>query len=423
MALNTFDSKTVELLGGPEWLRSLRLGAFERFEAAPLPTDAEEIWRYSRIADLDLSDYQPSAPDDQDGDGTLPPAIVPLLDAIGPRDGLVVSRNGRRLAGMEPGAKGVELTWGGEQAVAVGDVAGEPDSLVALNSAFMSGPLTVRVARGTIVERPIVVVHWIDEPDGAVFPRTLVTIGEDAQARVVEIVASADVACLAVPVTELDVEAAGRLGYLNVQVLGPRAWQIGLQASRVGRDGDLVSQSIAFGGNYARVRTDSTLTGKGASSRLLAAYFGDGDQMHDFRTVQDHAGPKTVSDLLFKGAVANTSHSVYTGLIHIEKGAAGSKAFQTNRNLVLDEGAHADSVPNLEIEESDVRCSHASAVGPIDEEQHFYLESRGVPPKVADRLITLGFLDEVLEQTPVPSMLPWLRSTLQDKLDRAEAAS
>ena len=167
------------------------------------------------------------------------------------------------------------------------------------------------------------------------------------------------------------------------------------------------------GGSYARVRTDSTLAGKGASSRLLAAYFGDGHQMHDFRTVQAHTGPKTVSDLLFKGAVANTSHSVYTGLIRIEKGAVGANAFQTNRNLVLDEGAHADSVPNLEIEESDVRCSHASAVGPIDEEQRFYLESRGVPPEVADRLITLGFLDEVLERTPVPSLLPWLRATLQ----------
>jgi Fe-S cluster assembly protein SufD len=188
----------------------------------------------------------------------------------------------------------------------------------------------------------------------------------------------------------------------------------------VERDGDLVSQSVAFGGEYARVRTDSTLVGKGASSRLLAAYFGDGSQMHDFRTVQAHTGPKTVSDLLFKGAVANTSHSVYTGLIRIEKGAVGANAFQTNRNLVLDDGAHADSVPNLEIEESDVRCSHASAVGPIDEEQRFYLESRGVPPEVADRLITVGFLDEVLERTPVPSLLPWLRATLQAKLDRAK---
>ncbi|HEY2304051.1 MAG TPA: SufD family Fe-S cluster assembly protein [Acidimicrobiales bacterium] len=421
MALNTFDITTVEQRGGPEWLRILRRDAFERFQARALPTDAEEIWRYSRIADLDLAGYGPVESGQEKG--SLPAALVPMLEAIGPRDGLVVSRNGRLVDGAERPAAGVQLTWGGDQAVAIGDIAGEPDALVALNTAFVCGPLAIRVSRGTVLDHPIVVVHWVDEPQGAVFPRTVVTVEENAQARVVEIMASADVACLAVPVTELDVEAAGRLGYLNVQTLGRRAWQIGLQASRVGADADLVSQSIAFGGDYARVRTDSTLVGKGASSRLLAAYFGDHSQMHDFRTVQAHAGPKTTSDLLFKGAVANTSHSVYTGLIRIEKGAVGANAFQTNRNLVLDEGAHADSVPNLEIEESDVRCSHASAVGPIDEEQHFYLESRGVPPEVADRLITLGFLDEVLERTPVPSMLPWLRSTLQAKLDLAELAS
>jgi Fe-S cluster assembly protein SufD len=420
LALNTFDTMTLD---GPEWLRNLRRGAYERFEGRSLPTDAEEIWRYSRIADLDLADYALPERAAKTGTGDLPAAVVPILDAIGPRAGLVVSSNGHLLPGMEVSAQGVEMIWAGDDAVAIGDVAGEPDALVALNAAFQSGPLTIRVARGTVVEHPIVVVHWIDAAGGAVFPRTLVTLGENAQARVVEIVASADVACLIVPVTELDVEAAARLGYLNVQALGPKAWQVGLQASRVGRDGDLQSQSIAFGGDYARVRTDSTLAGKGASSRLLAAYFGDGNQMHDFRTVQAHTGPKTVSDLLFKGAVANSSHSVYTGLIRIEKGAVGANAFQTNRNLVLDEGARADSVPNLEIEESDVRCSHASAVGPIDEEQHFYLESRGVPPEVADRLITLGFLDEVLERTPVPSMLPWLRATLQAKLDKAETAT
>jgi Fe-S cluster assembly protein SufD len=414
LALNTFDTMTLD---GPEWLRSLRSDAYERFEARSLPTDAEEIWRYSRIADLDLADYAlPTAP----GSGELPDAVIPVLEAIGPRAGLAVISNGRLLPGMEVSAQGLELTWAGDEPVAVGDVAGEPDALVALNAAFLSGPLSIRVARGVVVEHPIVVVHWIDAAGGAVFPRTLVSLGENAQARVVEIMASVDVACLAVPVTELDVEVAGRLGYLNVQALGPQAWQVGLQASRVDRDGDLVSQSIAFGGEYARVRTDSTLVGKAASSRLLAAYFGDGSQMHDFRTVQAHTGPKTVSDLLFKGAVANTSHSVYTGLIRIEKGAVGANAFQTNRNLVLDDGAHADSVPNLEIEESDVRCSHASAVGPIDEEQRFYLESRGVPPEVADRLITLGFLDEVLERTPVPSLLPWLRAALQAKLDRAK---
>jgi Fe-S cluster assembly protein SufD len=177
---------------------------------------------------------------------------------------------------------------------------------------------------------------------------------------------------------------------------------------------------VAFGGDYARVRTDSTLAGQGGSSRLLAVYFGEGTQQHDFRTLQAHEAPKTRSDLLFKGAVAGSAHSVYSGLIRVRKGAVGTNAFQTNRNLVLNDGAHADSVPNLEIEENDVRCSHASAVGPIDEEQRFYLESRGVPPAVADRLIVLGFLDEVLSQTPVPGLLPLLRQSLAAKVDHAE---
>ena len=117
--------------------------------------------------------------------------------------------------------------------------------------------------------------------------------------------------------------------------------------------------------------TDSVLEGPGGDSELLAAYFGSGDQMHDLRTVQHHAAPHTRSDLLFKGVVANKAHSVYSGLIRVEKGAKGTNAFQTNRNLVLSEGAQADSVPNLEIEDNDVRCSHASAVGPIDESQLF----------------------------------------------------
>jgi Fe-S cluster assembly protein SufD len=239
---------------------------------------------------------------------------------------------------------------------------------------------------------------------------------------VVEVVASADVTSLLVPVTEIEVGEAGRLRYVNLQTLGPRMWQVGLQASRVGRDGDLVSHSIAFGGDYARVRTDSTVAGQGASSRLLAVYFGEGQQMHDFRTVQAHDAPRTTSDLLFKGAVANSAHSVYSGLIRVRKGAVGTNAFQTNRNLVLDEGAHADSVPTLEIEENDVRCSHASAVGPIDEEQRFYLESRGVPAEVADRLIVLGFLDDALERMPVQPLLGWSRIALAAKLAHAEEA-
>jgi Fe-S cluster assembly protein SufD len=249
-----------------------------------------------------------------------------------------------------------------------------------------------------------------------VFPRTVVVLGEDAEATVIERFQSRDVAAFVDPVIELDVADAGRLRYASVQDLGPRVWQVAYQASRVGRDSELTSTAVALGGDYARLRTDARLEGRGGSSRLLAVYFGSGAHMHDFRTIQDHAAPQTTSDLLFKGAVRDTAKGVYSGLIRVRKEAPGTNAFQTNRNLVLSEGAGAESVPNLEIETNDVRCSHASAVGPIDEEQRYYLESRGVPPEVAERLIVLGFFNEVLERLPSAALAERLRERLVVRL-------
>ena len=165
------------------------------------------------------------------------------------------------------------------------------------------------------------------------------------------------------------------------------------------------------------MRTEARLVGAGGSTRQVALYFAGGQQMHDFRTIQDHDAPHTTSDLLFKGAVQDQSRSVYTGLIKIRKHARGTVAFQTNRNLTLSEGAWAESVPNLEIETNDVKCSHASTVGPIDEEQRFYLESRGIPTQIAERLVVLGFFDEVLDQLPVGPLAEQLRRQVSAKLD------
>jgi Fe-S cluster assembly protein SufD len=209
--------------------------------------------------------------------------------------------------------------------------------------------------------------------------------------------------------------------YLGVNELGPRVWMIGNQVAEGGKDSSTLLSSVSLGGDYARVRTESRLVGTGAEARQIAVYFGEGSQMHDFRTLQEHVAPKTTSDLLFKGAVEDQSRSVYTGLIHIGKHAKGSAAFQTNRNIKLSEGAWAESVPNLDIENNDVRCSHASAVGPIDEEQRFYLESRGVPTAVAERLIVLGFFSEVIERLPVPAVAAELRERVAAKLDRRTA--
>jgi Fe-S cluster assembly protein SufD len=132
--------------------------------------------------------------------------------------------------------------------------------------------------------------------------------------------------------------------------------------------------------------------------------------------------PNTTSNLLFKGVVQGTSHAVWSGLIHIGKEAAGVNAFQTNRNVKLSDGAWAESVPNLEIENNDVHCSHASAVGPVDPDSLFYLESRGVPPAAAERLIVMGFFEEVLQKLPVPGVVAPLRAEVARKLERREAS-
>jgi Fe-S cluster assembly protein SufD len=406
-------------LPGPDWLRTRRAQAFERFAATPLPTDAEEVWRYSRIAELDLERFGPAAISD---DASVPAQLQPVLDAVGARAGLVVVRNGAVVHREMDGAltaKGVVVGGLGDVvdgADLLGATGGEQDAFTALNEALLPDAAVIDVPKGVVIEEPIVVLEWIDDDGAAVMSRTIVRMGEAAQATVVDVLASPDVDAFVAPVVELQVADAAVLKWLGVQDLGRRVWQVGYHLSRVGRDATLSTANVVLGGDYARVRTDSRLIGQGGSSNLLAVYFGEGNQMHDFRTLQDHDAPRTTSDLLFKGAVEDQSSSVYSGLIRIRKGAAGTNAYQTNRNLVLGQGAHADSVPNLEIEENDVRCSHASAVGPIDEDQRYYLESRGVPTDVAERLIVLGFFEEIFERTPVPGLRELLRGAVAAKL-------
>ena len=381
-----------------------------------MPTDAEEIWRYSRIGDCTIDAFVPAVPATDPVDagevaGSLPAPVAQMLRAIGAPSAFAVTRNGS-LGGIEVAP---ELVHDGVSVAGVasrspgdnvlGSVArGATDLFVELNDGFLHDALVVDIPPKVRCAAPIVIVHWIDADGAAVFPRTVVRAGAGAEAVVVEVVASDDVTALVVPVVELDIADDARVGHLGIQHLGRQVWQLGYQASRIAAGAELLSFTGAFGGFYARQRIDSVLAGERGVSNLLAASFGDDDQMLDFRTFQRHDAARTTSDLLFKGALAGHARSVYSGLIRISPGARRSDALQTNRNLVLSEGAHADSVPNLDIQENDVRCSHASAVGPVDEDQRYYLESRGVPPAEAERLIVLGFFSEVLDRLPVPAV-------------------
>jgi Fe-S cluster assembly protein SufD len=386
------------------------------------------VWRYSRIDDLDLDDFRPASETaaDTGAAASALDRLRPLLDATPDRAALVVARNGRIVHAElrdDLAAKGLRADRMGE---ADGDVLGAaidqaPDVFLGFNDAFLAEPVLVRVPAGLAVGGPVVVAH-LTEGDGlAAFPRLVVEAGDDSEVSVLEIQASGAEPGMVVPVTEIGVGRAARVGHLTVQQLGLATWQLGLQVASVEADASLRTTTVGFGGDYARLRTDCRMVGRGATGELDAIYFGEGEQTLDFRTFQDHVAPDCTSNLLFKGAVGGRSRSVYTGMIRVGKEARGTNAFQTNRNVKLSEGAWAESVPNLVIENNDVRCSHASAVGPIDEEQRFYLESRGVPTDEAERLIVSGFFDEVLGRSPVPAVAPLLRSTVAAKFERRAA--
>jgi Fe-S cluster assembly protein SufD len=404
----------------PAWLEARRTAAAGRLGEPTLPSTDEEVWRYSRVADIDLADWAPLTELPAPG---IPTEVEAVLATLPDRAATVVVRNGVVVhAAVAPAyeAKGLfagRLSDGPAGDEALGAVAGEgPDTFAHLNDARMADPVLVSVPAGVTIDRPVVVVDWIDADGAAVYPRLVVRLGADADVKVLDWHGSADVAALVAPVIELDVARAARLGYTNVQLRGPRIWQVASQLSRVDADATLTSAQAGLGGEYARTRTDCRLVGRGATGNLQALYFGRGTQTLDFRTFQQHAAPDTTSNLLFKGVVDDSSKSVYTGLIKVEKDARGTNAFQTNRNLKLSDDAWAESVPNLEIETNDVHCSHASTVGPIDEDQRFYLESRGVPTDVAERLVVAGFFAEVIEALPTPEVVPAVQAAIAERL-------
>jgi Fe-S cluster assembly protein SufD len=414
-----FGPEAAAAQGGPPWLVKRRAEAVERLGALALPTaDGAEVWRYSPIDQLNLDAYQPAAV------SSAPPAPA-LARALGP--GALVRVAGGRVISIERDGlpPGVVVGTGLERPPdELGTVVGQNDFFVALNDAFCPEVVVVEVPPGTVLDRPVVIVHWVEGagPDGpapCALPRTYLHVGEGAQAQVVEVFlgGAQQGRSLVVPVGEAVVEDRGRLAYVMVQDLGPASWQLARLGTAVGRDATLQTFTAGLGAAYGRVRVDALTRGEGGATELTSVYLGAGDQVHDVRTMQDHAAPRTTSDLLCKGAVAERANSVYSGLIRVRHGAVRADAMQTNHNLVLDERARAFSLPILDIEENDVRCSHASSVGPLNEDQRYYLESRGLAPERAERLIVLGFFEDVVDRAPVASARQALRSGIAGRLE------
>jgi Fe-S cluster assembly protein SufD len=415
--LHTFSAEGSAALAGPGWLRDRRAAGYEAFASTLLPSEEEEVWRYTPIDQLSLKRYEAVSANGETPDGSEYAAS--LTRSLGPTAAVVLVHNGRPVSTTLGPESGLAVGGAGDVAAArdiVGSVQHDGDALVRLNDSFMPDAVVVDVPFGVVVEEPVLVVHWCDAESAAVLPRTCVRAQEESSVAVVEVYAGPAASSLVVPVTELSAASRASLSYVALQVLAEDAWSIARLAARGGEGATLRTFTMGLGAAYDRMRADVAVDGRGAHSEIFSTYLGRGEQVHDVRTLQDHLAPRTNSELLCQGAVADRSRSVYSGLIRVHRGAVRSDARQTNHNLVLDEGAHADSVPNLDILENDVSCSHASTVGPVDEDQRYYIESRGVPPEVAEGLIVRGFFDDIIDRGPVPSAAPLLRREVRDRL-------
>jgi Fe-S cluster assembly protein SufD len=247
--------------------------------------------------------------------------------------------------------------------------------------------------------------------------RTRIVLEEGAQAEVWEQLLSADELDGVFNVsTELVVGDGAHLRYVCGQALSEQSWIFGAQRALVGRSGSLDWVALGFGSRSGHVLMETRLVGEGADARVTGAYATHRRQHIDFDTTQEHAAPHTTSDLAFRGVLQDRSSAVWKGNIIVDPGAQKTDAFQDSRNLLLSKRAHADSIPGLEIQANDVRCTHAAAIAQVDPEQLFYLRSHGIDEAAAKRLVVEGFLAALVERFEPGPVREVLATALEKRL-------
>jgi Fe-S cluster assembly protein SufD len=410
----------------PAWLTEKRLSAWRTFEQTPLPTLRDEAWRYTDISDVRIEDFVPYAPSpDVTSEGDLPDAVQRLIREGEENSALLVQHNSETTfvrVDEELQRKGVVFTdlhtalRENEDLVKERLFALVPegyDKFAALSAAAFSGGSFLYVPRGVDVEVPIQSYRWLDVT-GSIMPRTLVVVEEGATVTYIDEYASSggEEPALSNGAVELFVGQGANVDYVSLQNWERNVLHFNTIRSSAGRDAVINSLVVSLGSELSRTNVEAGLSAPGSDSEMLGLYFADSNQLLDHHTLQDHLAPNAHSDLLYKGALRDESLAVFSGLIRVEPGAQKTDAYQTNRNLILGtDDAMAVSLPNLEIMADDVKCSHGSTTGQVDDTELFYLMSRGIPRREAEKLVVFGFFGEVTSRIPLKG--------LKEKLDRA----
>ncbi len=408
----------------PSWMLDLRRKAWRFFEEMPWPTGNEETWRRTKLTGFRLEDYAPLMGARTTGyvpeDVNKALAEVESLGSLAIVDGATV----RREFDQGLASQGVIFT---DLDAAVHShpelvqryfnsvVSFDENKFSALSFALWNSGTFVYVPRNVVIDRPLQAVIRQSPGKHAGFHHTIVVTEEGAAVSLVEDFIGAEDG-MTDSVVELIGGANSQLHYLHLQNLADTAWNFSTQRMQLQRD-SLVRHFIgSWGSRLSKNWINMDLVGEGGSGELLGLYFPGGRQHLDHHTNQLHKSPHATSDLLYKGALKDRARSVYQGYVKVYPRAQKTNAYQANRNLMLSKLARADSIPGLEIEADDVRCTHGATVGQIPDEYAFYLMTRGIDRANAERMIIQGFFEEVLNRIPVEGVRNKLEAEIARKL-------
>ena len=437
-----FSRRVVEELSAarnePDWLRQRRLEAWQAYEATPMPTLEDESWRRTDIRALPLDELSPyaEAPYGLLSSPTgMPQEVRALLDGGHAEGGMLVQHDSQVVYASlaeEAAKQGVIFTSLERAAVEHRELVGpylmtralspQYGKFTALNGALWSGSAFVYVPQGVDVALPLRSLSWLASSGVAVFPHTLIVMeaGSKLSFVVEQFSPELDGVSLLCPATEVYLGEGAQLFHATIQQLGRQVYVMDARRHLLERDSRLESLTITLGGKLTKSFIESIMIGAGSTAIMRGVVFADGEQHFDHETLQEHIGPQTSSDLFFKVVVKDQAMSVHLGRVKVRKDARGTDAGQTVRNLILSPGAKAHPILPLEIEASDIRrCSHAAAIGQIDENQLFYLMSRGLSRREAEKLVVDGFFEPVLDAIPLPIVQERLRRAVDAKLAAA----
>src|SRR4030095_12910256 len=400
----------------PDWFREQQRAAWSKFESIPRPTRKDQAWRFSNVDLLDLASFKvPGALSEDDRKNILKYSTG--LDQFGGRmifandqlvERIVVSEDlKKRGVVFQPLERAMvehadlfrkyfmstEATLGSAK-------------FAALHRTRVSNGTFLFVPRGVEIEQPIEIFHWLRHDNMSIFPHLLLVTDELAKVTVIEHFRSCDrnAPGLACGVNDLIAGPGAKITYVCAQEWSRKTVALQMNSTTVDHDASAMSLNLNLGSRYSRFESLSRLIADGARSDLLAVGVATGEQEFDSRTLQDHISPHTSSDLLFKNALDDKARTTFGGLIRVEPHAHFTDAYQKVRNLLLSDDSEANSMPGLEILADNVRCTHGATSGQINEEEMFYLRSRGISVKVAQRLIVTGFLNEVIQRLDQPTI-------------------